>query len=91
MNKENRTWIKSDALKALPLTIEKSGAGEFGLEKFSAGIYPSCSLHGAMNRVSEKSDFWRCITAVGTAANGAPVGLCNIGCEWDRTKTEIPQ
>lgn len=44
--------------------------GEFGLADFPAGTYPSCSLHGAMNRVSVNNDLWRCLTEG-----------CNVGCE----------
>ena len=39
------------------------------VQRFSAGLYPGCSQHGAMNRVG--SDVWRCL------ATG-----CNVGARW---------
>lgn len=33
--------------------------------------YPTCSLHGAMNRVGVDPSFWRCL-----------VEGCNVGCEY---------
>jgi len=53
----------------LGLTIKKSNQGTPGIADFSAGIYPACSLHGAMNRVSS-AQMWRCLQ-------------CNIGIEYN--------
>lgn len=52
----------------LGLTEAKAGQGEPGIADFSAGTYPACSLHGAMNRVSRRQ-MWRCLQ-------------CNIGVEY---------
>jgi hypothetical protein len=49
--------------------------GEVGLAQFSAGWYPACSLHGAMNRMGrEQPAVWRCL------AFGCNVGTrCVVG------------
>lgn len=66
------TWRVSKTLTPLEKTLEKPGQGEYGLEVFYAHMeWPSCSKHGAMNKVSGDRDWWRCLT-------------CNIGCEWKR-------
>jgi hypothetical protein len=69
------TWtLAPDQLSPLPLTKEKSGQGLAGLALFPVNgntYYPACSFHGAMNRVAEEKDWWRCPT-------------CNIGAEWNR-------
>lgn len=46
-----------------------SRQGKVACKEFKAGIYPSCSLHGAMNNVGNNK--WRCL-----------VSKCNVGCEW---------
>lgn len=50
-------------------TLSKLGQGIPGIADFSAGTYPACSIHGAMNRVSP-AQMWRCLQ-------------CNIGIEYD--------
>lgn len=72
------TWRESDELTALGLTKDKRDQGRFGLAGFEAGIYPACSRHGAMNRVSMPGhgSLWRCLHLE-----------CNIGCEWKTPST----
>lgn len=53
----------------LGLTIINPAQGITGIADFSAGTYPACSFHGAMNRVST-AQMWRCLQ-------------CNIGIEYD--------
>ena len=72
------TWRISNSLVPMPESgdVVKPGykkGHRFGLEDFSAGIYPSCSRHGAMQKVSRDADWWRCVEQG-----------CNIGCIWDR-------
>jgi hypothetical protein len=57
--------------EATPLgnTIRKPGQGVAGTARFIAGVYPACSLHGAMNRVAS-AQLWRCLA-------------CNIGVELE--------
>lgn len=55
--------------KPLGLTIKKPGQGKAGIADFSAGCYPACSIHGAMNKVSKDANLWRCL-------------ICNIGIEY---------
>lgn len=50
----------------LDKTVTHGVAGEPEWRQFPAGIYPSCSLHGAMLRVSKEMPWYRCST-------------CNIG------------
>ncbi len=63
------TFKPYTSTEAIPLgnTLIKSGQGVSGTAQFLAGIYPACSEHGAMNKVSFAS-LWRCPT-------------CNIGVE----------
>lgn len=53
--------------------------GEIGVADFPAGIYPACSNHGAMNRVSKDKSYWRCM-----------VEGCNAGAEWIGRTRAIP-
>lgn len=67
-------WRESSLLSPLPEEGERVKPGyivgnRFGLEDFSAGTYPSCSRHGAMNRVSSDVAWYRCLEPG-----------CNIGC-----------
>lgn len=62
-------------LTPLPLTQKKKGQGGAVMQVHPAGRYPSCSAHGAMNRVTDKADWWRCLT-------------CNIGVAWHREAQE---
>lgn len=62
-----RPYAGKHEAKALGLTLVKPGQGVAGFARFSAGTYPACSEHGAMNRVA-KPQLWRCIN-------------CNIGVE----------
>lgn len=57
-------------MSPLGLTLDKPGQGEVGLEFWPLcdRETPSCSLHGAMNRVAA-GPLWRCLS-------------CNIGVEW---------
>lgn len=55
------------AAKPLGNTDVKPGQGVAGMAEFSAGRYPACSLHGAMNKVAP-APLWRCLN-------------CNIGVE----------
>jgi hypothetical protein len=52
----------------LGLTIPGPHQGVAGHALFSAGRYPACSKHGAMNKVSAVAPLWRCLQ-------------CNIGVE----------
>lgn len=65
---------RSDASVTL-LSEGSRGSGERrgdpGLGDFSAGVYPACSRHGAMNRVGVDPSLWRCL------ADG-----CNVGAIW---------
>lgn len=61
---------------AIPLALTHKrhdvAQGVCGTALFIAGRYPACSLHGALNRVSQRdagSQLWRCLN-------------CNIGAEW---------
>lgn len=63
-------------LTPLPLTDPHPFQGEAVMRDFPAGRYPSCSKHGAMNRVTAEKDWWRCLA-------------CNIGVEWHRKPTAI--
>ena len=49
----------------LPLTNMYPGQGEVSIGEWGL---PECSRHGAMNRVTDKTDWWRCLA-------------CNIGVE----------
>ena len=69
---QKEMWRQSSSLVPLPATVPIGDYGEFGLEDFPAGTYPSCSKHDAMNRVTDKADWWRCLA-------------CHIGCEWLNT------
>ncbi len=60
--------IGGKEMKPLGNTIVKPGQGEAGWALFPAGEYPSCSIHGAMNKVSRDAQLWRCLQ-------------CNIGIE----------
>lgn len=44
-------------------------AGTPALRQYRAGVYPGCSLHGAM--VAVGNGVWRCLAAG-----------CNCGCRW---------
>ena len=58
-----------DRLVALPLTKTHGVPGEFFLKYWpDIGVRPTCTLHGAMLRVSPDRYWYRCAT-------------CNIGCE----------
>jgi hypothetical protein len=61
-------WRPNPRSQALGLTIRRLGQGAFGIAEFTAGTYPACSLHGAMNKVASDAEIWRCLQ-------------CNIGCE----------
>lgn len=58
--------------KPLDLTLYKSSQGKLGWAIFWSEspikYYPSCSNHGAMNKVSKDVELWRCLS-------------CNIGGE----------
>jgi hypothetical protein len=57
-------------MKTLELTIPNDDQGELGLRQYPyVGTYPTCSNHGAMNKVSKDNDVWRCLT-------------CNIGGDY---------
>lgn len=63
-----RDWCPAGAeFEPLGLTLDKPHQGKLGWETFPAGVYPSCSKHGAMNRVAS-APLWRCLN-------------CNIGGE----------
>jgi len=53
----------------LPKTVPRGNYGKAELRPLESGkLYPHCSKHGAMNRVSEKMPWYRCLA-------------CNIGVE----------
>ena len=66
--RQQETWRRDESLVVLPNTTLRGDYGEFGLEEFPAGVYPSCSKHGAMARVSPHQSWWRCL-------------VCHNGCE----------
>lgn len=70
------TFAPDPTLKPLGLTIAKPDQGVAGWATFSAGRYPACSLHGAMNRVAP-APLWRCLA-------------CNIGIEVVRRPEYMP-
>ena len=68
-----REFLFNDLLiKPLGNTIKKSNQGVAGHANFGIGIYPACSEHGAMNKVTTRGNgnLWRCLN-------------CNIGVEID--------
>lgn len=59
-------------MEPLDLTDEKPGQGVPGLALHLTGQpFPTCSIHGSMNRVSATQSVYRCLA-------------CNTGCEWKR-------
>lgn len=63
------TWAPELTAAPLGLTLKKPGQGEIGTMIFTAGLYPACSEHGAMNKVAKDAQLWRCLN-------------CNIGAEF---------
>jgi hypothetical protein len=59
------TGWRADPTSVEPLEEGTRGRGErrgqVGVAVFMAGIYPACSLHGALIRVGSDPAIWRCL------------------------------
>lgn len=57
------TWRSHPLVEPLTEGTRGDGAhrGEVGVADFPAGVYPACSLHGALIRVGADPAIWRCL------------------------------
>ncbi len=55
------SWTADRRVRPLTDGTRGSGVrrGDVGVAHFSAGVYPACSLHGALTAIG--SDKWRCL------------------------------
>ena len=70
-----KNFVVFDHTEITPITEGTRGSGEnqgvIGMADLPAGRYPACSLHGAMNRMRQGDNVWRCLREG-----------CNAGANW---------